>query len=47
MRAARPLAANLNVDGNRSSHLPAGDAMVAGGRRTARAGAGFRGAEVR
>ena len=36
MRAARPLAANLNVDGNRSSHMPAGDAMVAGGRRTAR-----------
>ena len=39
MRVARPLAANLNVDGNRSSHMPAGDAMVAGGRRTARAGA--------
>src|SRR5215831_1402116 len=35
LRAARPLAANLNVDGNRSSHMPAGDAMVAGGRRTA------------
>jgi hypothetical protein len=30
--AARPLAASLNVDGNRSSHMPAGDAMVAGGR---------------
>ena len=24
LRAARPLAANLNVDGNRSSRLPAG-----------------------
>jgi len=36
LRAARPLAANLNVDGNRSSHMPAGDAVVAGGRRTAR-----------
>jgi hypothetical protein len=47
LRAARPLAANLNVDGNRSSHMPAGDAMVAGGHRPCPAGAGFRGAEVR
>jgi len=36
LRAARPLAANLDVDGNRSSRIPAGDAMVAGGRGAAR-----------
>ncbi len=36
MRPHARLAANLNVDGNRSSLMPAGDAIVAGGRGTAR-----------
>jgi hypothetical protein len=47
LRAARPLAANLNVDGNRSSHMPAGDAKVAGGRGTTRQVPGSRALGVR
>jgi len=47
LRAARPLAANLKVDGNRSSHMRAGDAKVAGGCGTTRQVPGSRGAEVR